>query len=476
MKLNHMEEDVRQIHEASMQILEKTGMKFHHPEVLELLKQKGIRVCGQTAYFTSGQIMEWVDKAPSAFTLFARNPRYDMIVGNDTVECCPGSGSPAISEIDGSKRPATMADYIKFLKLYHQSDLYKVNGGCVVQPTDNNYMHSIARMLYANILYSDKGIVTATGATEEVQMVMDMLAIVFGQEELKEKPRAITIVNTNTPLQFDTKMLETMLVFVNYAQPVIIAAASMAGTTAPITLAGTIALANAEVLAGIALTQMLRTGTPVVYGSQTTTSDMRTGSIAIGAPEGALCYEYAARLAKAYGLPCRGGGSLTDAKTLSVQAGYESMLTLLATHRSGMNLIFQSAGILDGYAAMSYEKFIVDLEIIRMVKRYLDGVRVNPATLAVDVIQEVGIAGHFLTAQHTMRYCRKEPFIPEISLRGTVTGDSSAALLAKISSKKEQMLAAYQQPELPPAIQRQLVDYLIAKGFDAQYIDSLKCL
>lgn len=474
MKLDSMDEDLRQIHEASMQVLETTGMKFHHPEVIDLLQQKGIKVCDQTAFFTREQISQWVGKAPSSFTLYARNPQYDMVVGGDKVECCPGSGSPAISDSDGLKRPATINDYVKFLKLYQQSDLYKVNGGFLVQPGDLSGKNDIAVMLYAALMYSDKGIITGTGTAEEVQVLMDMLGIVFGKEELLQRPRAITIVNTNTPLQFDKNMLETMMVFIKYSQPVIIAACSMAGTTAPVTLAGTIALTNAEVLAGIAVAQMLQEGTPVVYGSQTTTSDMKTGCIAIGSPEGALCYEYAARLAKAYGLPCRGGGTLTDAKSLSAQAGYEAMLTQLVTHRAGTNLLFQSSGIMDGYASMSYEKFIVDLEIIKMVKRYLAGVKVNPDTLAVDVINSVGIAGQFLTADHTMRHCRKEPFIPEISLRGTVQGDPSDKLLEKIRNKMNKMLETYQKPDISQEIQNKLVNYLLGKGIEAKYIEALQ--
>ncbi len=473
MNLEHMAADLRQIHEASMQILEKTGMKFHHPKVIELLQQQGVRVYDQTAYFTREQILEWVGKAPSRFTLYARNPAYDMVVGGDHVECCPGSGSPAVAGSDGSKRPATMTDYITFLKLYQQSALYKVNGGYLVQPADMSMQHCIAVLLYASVLYSDKGIVTGTGTMEEVQAIMDMLAIIFGRQDLAQRPRAITIVNTNTPLQFDKKMLETMLVFTSYSQPVIVAACSMAGTTAPVTLAGTIALTNAEVLAGIAVTQMLQAGTPVVYGSQTTTADMKTGSIAIGSPEGALCYEYAARLAKAYGLPCRGGGSLTDAKGLSVQAGYESMLTFLATHRANTNLIFQSAGIMNGYASMSYEKFIVDLEIIGMIRRYLAGVKIDENTLAVELINEVGIAGHFLTTGHTVRYCRQEPFIPDISLRGSVAGNEDE-LLSRITDKKNKMLAAYRRPGLAPEIQQQLVKYLLERGIAASYLEALQ--
>lgn len=474
MNLDNMDEDLKQIHIASMKILEETGMKFHHPEVVEILKQKGIKVSGQTAFFTREQIIEWASKAPSTFNIYARNPKYDITVGGDKVEYCPGSGSPNILSSDGKRRPAMMVDYINFLKLYHQSEHYNVTGGFVVQPTDMSGESSISMMLYATLLYSDKCIVTGTGKAEDVEALMEMLSIVFGKEDLMQKPRAITIANTNTPLQFDKNMLETMMVFAKYSQPVIIAAASMAGTTAPVTLAGTIALTNAEVLAGIAVAQMINAGTPVVYGSQTTTSDMKSGCIAIGAPEGALCYEYAARLAKSYGLPCRGGGSLTDAKSLSVQAGYESMLTLLATQRAGTNLIFQSSGIMEGYSSMSYEKFIVDLEIIGMVRRYLGGVKVNEKTLAVDVIKEVGIAGQFLTAEHTMLNCRKEPFIPDVSLRGAVAGDPAEKLLENIANKKNKMLASYKKPELPEEVNTQLVNYLVAKGFEAQYIKALQ--
>lgn len=472
-ELEKMDKDLREIHEASMTVLEQTGMKFHHPKVIEIMQQNGIRIEGQTVFFTREQVIEWVSKAPSQFKMYARNPRYDFEVGGDHVEVCPGSGSSFVCDVNGKKNAALMSDYINFLKLYHQSNYYNVNGGIVVQPT-NIGRSTIPLMLYATMVYSDKVVITGTGKTEEVEKLMDMLAIVFGgKQALSEKPRCLAIVNTNTPLQFDTNMLETMMVFNLHKQPVVIAAASMAGTTAPMTLAGTIALANAEVLAGIAVSQMINKGTPVIYGSQSTTSDMKTGSIAIGAPEGALAYHYAARLAKSYGLPCRSGGSLTDAKTLSVQAGYESMLTLFASYSAKTNLIFQSAGIMDSYNSMCYEKFIVDLEIIGMVKRYVNGVKVDADTLAVDVIAEVGIAGQFLTSDHTMKNYRKEPFLPEISLRGVVTGDPNERLMDNIRIKKDKMLTSYCKPELSTELQNRLIDYLLTCGYDAKLIQSL---
>ncbi|HWR39075.1 MAG TPA: trimethylamine methyltransferase family protein, partial [Patescibacteria group bacterium] len=473
MAFEHTEADVQQIHLASMRILEETGMKFHHPEVVDILIKNGVRVLGQTAYFTREQIMEWIGKAPSSFTLYARNPQYDMVIGGDNTELFPATGSSLILEADGRKRPANMEDYVQLLKLYQQSEHYHGNGGFIVQPGDVTGPHSIAVLLYATLVHTDKCLVAGTGKAEEMEALIEMLEIVFGKGDLENHCRAITIANTNTPLQFDTNMLETLMVFARHKQPVIIAACSMAGTTAPVTLAGTIALTNAEVLAGIAVSQMIREGTPVVYGSQTTTSDMRTGSIAIGSPEGALCYEYGARMAKAYGLPCRGGGSLTDAKTLSVQAGYESMLTFLASYRAKTNIIFQSSGIMDSYNCVSYDKFIVDQEIISMAKRYLRGVEVNPETLAVSVIEKVGIAGEFLTQHHTMKYCRKEPFLPDISLRGAVAGDPDEKLVRNIREKMARMLAGYQKPALPTAINEQLKQYLAAKGWDIYLFRSL---
>ena len=473
MELDKMDKDLREIHEASMAVLEQTGMTFHHPKVIKIMQQNNIRIEGQTAFFTREQVIEWVSKAPNLFKMHARNPNYDFEVGGDHVEVCPGSGSAFVSEVNGKKHDALMSDYVNFIKLYHQADYYNANGGIVVQPTDIG-QSTIPMMLYATMVYSDKVIITGTGTAEEVERLMDMLGIVFGgKKALAEKPRCLTIVNTNTPLQFDTNMLETMMVFNKYKQPVVIAAASMAGTTAPMTLAGTIALANAEVLAGIAVSQMINKGTPVIYGSQSTTSDMRTGSIAIGAPEGALAYQYAARLAKCYGLPCRGGGTLTDAKTLSVQSGYESMLTLLASYSAKTNLIFQSSGIMDSYNSMCYEKFIVDLEIIGMVKRYVNGVKLDKDTLAVDEITKVGIAGNFLSTDHTMKHFRKEPFLPDISLRGAVRGDPADKLMDKIMTKKNKMLASYCKPEMSTEIQDRLVEYLLECGYDGKLIENM---
>ena len=199
----------------------------------------------------------------------------------------------------------------------------------------------------------------------------------------------MAIVNTITPLMFDIKMTETLFTFGKYHQPMTIAPAAMAGTTSPITLAGTIAMANAEAIATTALAQMNAPGTPIIYGSATTTADMRSGSIAIGAPEGALCYGYAPQLARFYGLPCRAGGSLTDAKMADAQAGYEAMMNYTMCRRNGVNLIYHSAGVLNSYLDFSFEKMIMDFEVIDYVDRIMRDIVVDDETIPLDLIDDI---------------------------------------------------------------------------------------
>ncbi len=251
-----------------------------------------------------------------------------------------------------------------------------------------------------------------------------------------------------------------------------IAAAAMAGTTSPVTMAGNLAVVNAEVIAVIALSQMFAPGTPVLYGSQSTNADMGTCAIAIGSPEGALCYRYCAKMARFYGVPSRGGGALTDAKSLDVQAGYESMLTYYACRDSGVNLVLQSAGILESYLSVSFEKMIVDFEIIDMVERYKRDFEIDEDTLPFDLIDEVGPGGQYLLEEHTFESCRREPFIPNVSVRG-LHQDPAGVYMENIQRRLKDMLDAYQKPETDGAVLGKMREILAAAGMPAEVIQYL---
>jgi trimethylamine--corrinoid protein Co-methyltransferase len=467
---------LKKIHNASVRILKEIGIRLHNREVIELLKQNGIRVDGQTALFEEKQLMRWINKAPGRFTLYARNSDHDMFIGGDCTEYAAGYGTPTIVAPDGSRRSATLQDYITFLKLVDQSEYFNINGGILVQPYELSGIQSNPVMIYAVLTHSDKCILGMPGTTADVEHIMNMGAIVFGgKKEFIKRPHIATMISTLSPLQIDRNALQTMLVCAHHKQPLIISPAPAAGTTGPIVMAGNISLANAEALAAIAIAQIINEGTPVVYGLQSYAADMASGNISIGSPGYSIQAKYCAQLAKMYGLPSRTGGTNTDAKGVSVQSGYESMMSMLLACQNKVNLIIHSAGILDSFAATSYEQFIVDLEIISMIEYYLADIETDPEDFAFDVIREVGIGGQFITTQHTLERCRKDSWHPEIGLRGyRLKASPNEQLFANIERKMQKMLDRYEKPNLPPDILADLHAYMVRiKGVDESIIEAV---
>lgn len=471
------DQKLKDIHEATMEVIETSGIRLHHKGLVDIIGQQGIRTEGQTVFFTREQLMEWVGKAPSEFTIYARNPEFNMVIGGDRTENVSyNSGFPYIADLAGNRRMAHFSDYMNFVKLVHTTPYFNINGGVMVTPDDTpNDENLYPRMLYAALTHSDKCLFGGMGGVHESQVTMEMLKIIFDtdQQGLVQKPRVINLVSSLSPLQFDEKMLDTMMVYVENGQPVIISPAVMAGSTGPITMAGSIVVSNAEALAGVAITQILRPGTPVVYGSATANTDMKTGAFTIGTPESALAVKYCARLAKMYGIPCRGGGALNDAKHVSVQAGYESMMLQFVANQEKINFNFHSAGGLDSYGSMSYEKYVTDLEILGRIKHYLKDIDTDAGHLAVDVINQVGGGGEYLTHMHTAMNCRTEPFISDISVQGAAKVGVSAdeALTRRMAQKLEAMYKAYEQPELEQGTLKKLDAYMGSIGVD---MDALK--
>lgn len=472
-----MTDELRKIHKASVRILSEIGIRLHHPEILEILQANGIRVQGKTAFFEDKQLRHWVNMAPGRFTLSARNPEYEMFIGGDKIEYAAGYGAAFIVDSLGNRRSARLDDFISFLQLVHQSRYFNMNGGLLVQPMDLMGINGIPLMLYANILYSDKCLMGMQTKAKTMEQIMDMVALVFGgRDKLLEQPRILTMISTLSPLQIDREALDSMLVCSRYRQPMIFSPGPSAGTTGPVTIAGNISLANAEALAGIAISQIIRPGTPVIYGLQSTVADMRSGCVSTASPAYSIQSTYCASLAKMYGIPSRTGGTNNDAKGVSVQSGYESMFTMLNACLNGVNLIVHSAGMLDSYAATSYEQFIVDLEIISMIESYMQGIEIDEDSFAFEVIKEVGSGGQFLTTEHTLERFRSASWNPMIGLRGTMAGMSpNEQFLYNIEKIMNQMLSSYVRPEIDPGLHRDLYAYLCQEvGLDPAWLDKVE--
>ncbi len=470
-----MADKLKKIHQAALKILNEIGINLLHPEVLEIVRQKGVKVTAKKAFFNPNQVMDWVSRAPQEFTLYARNPEYNAFIGGDHVEFAPGYGCAHIIGADGSRRDALLADYIALAKLTHQSEYFNLNGGILAQPADVPPHQSHLIMLYAAVIHSDKCLLGIPGAGETMQEIMDMMGVLFGgREALMLKPRILTLINTVSPLQIDGLGLQSMLIAARHRQPMIISPCPAAGTTGPISLAGNLAMATAEALAGIAVAQMISEGVPVLFGVSAGTADLKTANLFTASPVFGIQCRMTADLARMYRLPSRGSGTNTDAKWVGVQSGYESMMSMLTSLQSRHNFILHCAGILDSFAAMSYEKYMVDLEIMRRADRYFRGMEVDEDALSFEAIKEVGPGGEFLTAADTLKKVRTHAWNSELHVNEQTAGNTlNDQFLEAVHMKLQRMLDRYQKPELETEIQKKLEDYLLGAGIERKIIDAI---
>lgn len=461
------------IHEAAMKIMETVGVRIHNEKSIEIYKKNGIKVEGNIAYFTEEQVMHWVKMAPESFTIYARNPKYDTFVGGEQVNPAPTYGCAFIDDWEGNRRRGTMEDYIKCMKLFEAEDSYTVNGGIVIQPGEIHQETAACEMFYAGVTHSEKAIILPTGYKGEMELIMKAACEMFGgKEELLKKPRMIALINTVSPLSLDERMLDCLMILAEYGQPAILCPATMLGATGSISMAGTLASGAAESLAGIVLAQMIRPGTPVVFGVQSTAADMRGGiTFACAAPEGTLMQGFAANMAKFYGLPSRGGGCQTDAPVINCQAGYESMLTFSSAYRHGINFVMEAGGVMDSVNATSFEKMLVDFEIIRQVKASFTPIEVNEETLNLEEIAEIGHDGSFVTAESTLDNF-SDLYSPRV---GSRIGKGADYFKESIDKEMDRLLKKYDshKPELDQAIREKMKDVLTASGLERAELDKI---
>jgi trimethylamine--corrinoid protein Co-methyltransferase len=285
-------------------------------------------------------------------------------------------------------------------------------------------------------------------------------------EVVESQPVYATIVNANSPLRFDERMLGGLITYARHGQASVITPFILAGAMSPVTLASAIAQQNAEALAGIALTQLVRPGAPVVYGGFTTNIDMQTGSPAFGTPEGALALLCGGQLARYYGVPYRGSGGLNNSKAVDGQAGYETQMSLWPAVMAHANIILHSAGWLEAGLVCSLEKFILDVEGLAIMQRMLEGIVIDEETLALNFIAEVGPGGHNFGTSHTLERFRSAFYMPIVSDRQNYDKwreDGSRDAARRAHTVARQLLAAYEPPPLDPAIAEQLEEFVLRR-------------
>jgi trimethylamine--corrinoid protein Co-methyltransferase len=453
--------EIEAIHDATMEILRDTGIRFPLPDALKLFQKHGFKSEGQVVYFQEKQVMDLIQGVPSKFTIQARNPEWELTIGDGQPVFAPGYGAPFLIDPVEGKRVPTIEDYKNLVRLAHVLPNQDMSGHLLVEPQDIDAETAHLRMLEAHIRLSDKSFIGSTEGKVGAQHTMDLIKILFGDPTSGHFTTGL--INPLSPLSYSKDMSEALMIYARANQPLVIAALIMAGSTGPITLAGMLAQQNAELLSGIVLTQLINPGLPVFYGSTSTNIDMKTGGLAIGSPELSLCIAAHGQLARKYGLASRGGGALTDSSTLDAQAGYESLFSLYTTLNSGIDFVLHAAGIISSYLAFSYEKFVMDDELCGMLKHFWRGLEVTPETLAVEVIKKVGHDGHYLGESQTIERCRTEFWMPAIGDRSGMEawwGGDQEDTAARCTQRWQDLLASYQEPELDQELKKQLDKYI----------------
>jgi trimethylamine--corrinoid protein Co-methyltransferase len=455
------EEAVDQIHNTSMRLLQQVGVEFPHEGALAVFRRHGIKTDGARVYLTEDQVMQALSGVPPQFTIHARNPERSVEIGGGRPAFVPGYGAPFLVDAELGKRAATMEDYTRLVKIAHELPNQDLSGHLLVEPGDQVAGTAHLHMLAAHMLHSDKPFVGSAAGSRGAGHTMEMAEIVFGK--VGDRAVTVTLINSLSPLAYSTEMLDALMAYARVRQPLIIAALMMAGSTGPITLAGVLATQTAELLAGITLTQLISPGMPVVFGSTSTNIDMKSGALAIGSPELSQMVAAHAQLARHYRLPSRSGGALTDASYPDAQAGFESMMGLLTTVFSGVDLVLHAAGILSSYLAFSYEKLVMDDEVCGMVRRLLQGIAVTPDTLAYDVVADVGPGGNYLAETHTVKRCRKEFWKPDLCDRRGLEAwmqEGRRDAVARARARWQRLLDEHVDPPLDELATRQLRAYV----------------
>jgi trimethylamine--corrinoid protein Co-methyltransferase len=451
------------IHQASLAILENVGIDFLDDEALGIWAKAGAKVDRslRRVWPDRGLVLEAVGRAPARFTWRARNPAHNVSIGGERIAFGPNGGMVYVAEPGGNRRPGMMADFEAFLRVAQLVNVLHFGSWEQVAIHDVPVAARHLRRLLAAFTLTDKAVMEAAHGRIITADNLAMARIVFG--ELEGDPVIGDVINVNSPLRYDERMLGGLISYARAGQVCFITPFILAGAMSPVTLAGALAQQNAETLAGIALTQLVRPGAPVVYGGFTTNIDLRRGSPAFGTPEGAWALLATAQLARRYNLPCRGSGSLTTAKAPDAQAAYETQWNLWPAVLSRTNLIMHAAGWLDGGLTASPEKFIIDAENLAMFVHFLKGMEVSDEALALDMIASVGPGGHHFDTPHTQ--ARYQTAFYETTLSDRLGFDAWDEAGREDDAQRarriwDTLLARYEPPPLDPATAEGLRDYV----------------
>ena len=465
-------EQVRRIHDASMDIIEEVGVEFRCDDAIGMWRAAGADVDGVTVRIDREHLMSLVGTAPPSYTMVARDPAHTVTVGDGKTIFTPSYGAPYVLDLDGVRRQATLLDFRDFTKLNHLSPALHMSGGVVCEPMDVPVPKRHLYMTESLLKYSSKPFMGAVTSMDRAEDSLHMAGIVFGQDFVRETTVMTCLANANTPLVWDKTMLDSVRVFAAANQATLFSPFVLGGASTPASTVGAVIQVNIEALTGVAFSQLVRTGAPALYGQWTSTVSMRTGAPQAGTPE--ICHMnlLTAQMARHYDLPSRCSGSCTSSKMVDAQAGYEAARNMYGVLMAGTNFVLSTTGYLESAMCQSYAKWVLDSEQLELMYRLGSGVSFDDLDEVLDSMRSVPAGGHHLGTEHTLANFQTAFSMPEMMNSDNYEqwlADGSQSAEERATARCRQMLDEYEEPALDDHVREELDDYVARR--DAELPD-----
>lgn len=466
------EEQVKRIHDASMDIIEEVGVEFRCDDAIGMWRAAGADVDGVTVRIDREHLMSLVGTAPSSYTMVARDPAHTVTVGDGRTIFTPSYGAPYVLDLDGVRRPGTLQDFRNFTKLNHLSPALHMSGGVVCEPMDVPVPKRHLYMTESLLKYSSKPFMGAVTSMDRAEDSLHMAGIVFGQDFVRETTVMTSLANANTPLVWDKTMLDSVRVFAAANQATLFSPFVLGGASTPASTVGAVIQVNIEALTGVAFSQLVRAGAPALYGQWLSTVSMRTGAPQAGTPE--ICHMnlLTAQMARHYNLPSRCSGSCTSSKMVDAQAGYEAARNMYGVIMAGTNFVLSTTGYLESAMCQSYAKWVLDSEQLELMYRLGSGVSFDGLDEVLDSMRSVPAGGHHLGTEHTLANFQTAFSMPEMMNSDNYEqwlADGSQSAEERAAARCRQMLDEYEEPALDDHIREELDDYVARR--DAELPD-----
>ncbi len=457
------DDQVEAVHHAAVTLLGETGIRVLHPEARSILAGAGAAVDDEMVRFDPELVAGSIDTAPARFVLRSRSGERDIEMGGNSVAFLPVAGPPFAVDLDRGRRAGAMSDFEDFIKLSHFFDV--IHGlGPSVEPQDVPLETRHLRMTLTQQLLSDKVPFVYSRGRAQVTDCLEMIRIGNGLDldGFRAGPRCWTVINTNSPRQLDMPMCEGIIDFARAGQVLVITPFTLAGAMAPVSLAGALTLQHAEALAGLTLAQVVEAGTPVVYGAFTSNVDMRSGAPAFGTPEAFKAAVASGQLARHIGVPWRSSGVNTS-NAPDAQAAYETMMNMVGALQGGAHMIIHAAGWLESGLSASYEKFVLDVDMLQMFAESFRPIDSSPGEVALEAIAGVDPGGHFFGAPHTLERYRTafyQPLLFDRSNYETWTEAGALTAAERANGYWKQILSAFEPAPVDDGVAAELTAYV----------------